>query len=126
MIVVTEPGSLDLEFGTVILELNPPNPDADNADEALLEILSNGIVVSFSDLFELPEEEEVVIFAVELTTPLPPDLEPDDLDASVQVVNFGKNDCKKGGWVDLLRDDEDETSKFEDQGDCIEYINTGK
>jgi len=34
-----------------------------------------------------------------------------------------KADCKKGGWEDLTRDD---GSKFKNQGDCIQYANTGK
>jgi hypothetical protein len=34
-----------------------------------------------------------------------------------------KNDCKKGGWMDLERAD---GSSFKNQGDCIQYMNTGK
>ena len=34
-----------------------------------------------------------------------------------------KADCKKGGWKDLTRDD---GSEFKNQGDCIQYANTGK
>ncbi len=33
------------------------------------------------------------------------------------------NDCKKGGWQDLARDD---GTAFKNQGDCIQYVNTGK
>jgi len=123
LIVVTDTDTLDFSGGTVTIELYPPNPDADNAEEALLEILSTGIFVSLSDLFELPEEEEVVIFTYELTAPLLPILTPEQLDDSVQVVNFGKNDCKKGGWESLFRFD---GNSFEDQGDCITYLNTGQ
>lgn len=34
-----------------------------------------------------------------------------------------KNDCKNGGWETLSRDD---GSPFKNQGDCIQYFNTGK
>ena len=34
-----------------------------------------------------------------------------------------KADCKNGGWETLSRDD---GSPFKNQGDCIQYINTGK
>lgn len=35
----------------------------------------------------------------------------------------GANDCKKGGWQSLYRAD---GSTFKNQGDCIQYVNTGK
>ena len=34
-----------------------------------------------------------------------------------------KDACKKGGWADLTRAD---GSSFKNQGDCIQYVNTGK
>ena len=34
-----------------------------------------------------------------------------------------KDKCKKGGWMDLTRAD---GSSFKNQGDCIQYVNTGK
>lgn len=34
-----------------------------------------------------------------------------------------RSQCKKGGWQDLARADE---STFKNQGDCIQYVNTGK
>lgn len=34
-----------------------------------------------------------------------------------------KDDCKKGGWMDLVRDD---GTTFKNQGDCVSYTNTGK
>jgi hypothetical protein len=34
-----------------------------------------------------------------------------------------KDDCKKGGWMNLTRDD---GSSFKNQGDCIQWVNTGK
>jgi len=34
-----------------------------------------------------------------------------------------KDECKKGGWADITRAD---GSSFKNQGDCIQYVNTGK
>ena len=36
---------------------------------------------------------------------------------------FTKDDCKNGGWASLTRPD---GSPFKNQGDCIQYVNTGK
>ena len=51
-------------------------------------------------------------------------------DGSVATVNFesptpptSRNDCKKGGWQSLTRAD---GSAFKNQGDCIQYANTGR
>jgi hypothetical protein len=38
-------------------------------------------------------------------------------------VASDKEKCKKGGWMDLTRAD---GSTFKNQGDCIQYVNTGK
>lgn len=38
-------------------------------------------------------------------------------------VAKAKDKCKKGGWADLSRAD---GSSFKNQGDCIQYVNTGK
>ena len=38
-------------------------------------------------------------------------------------VATAKNECKKGGWANLTRADH---SSFKNQGDCIQYVNTGK
>ena len=40
-----------------------------------------------------------------------------------QAARGNKNDCKKGGWMDLERKD---GSSFKNQGYCIQYMNTGK
>lgn len=34
-----------------------------------------------------------------------------------------KDECKKGGWADMTRAD---GTSFKNQGDCIQYVNTGK
>jgi hypothetical protein len=34
-----------------------------------------------------------------------------------------KDECKKGGWATMIRAD---GSSFKNQGDCIQYVNTGK
>ncbi|HAF09660.1 MAG TPA: hypothetical protein DCK98_06210 [Chloroflexi bacterium] len=39
------------------------------------------------------------------------------------AVTTGKDECKKGGWVTMTRADD---STFKNQGDCIQYVNTGK
>ena len=39
------------------------------------------------------------------------------------TVATSKDECKKGGWADLTRAD---GSSFKNQGDCIQYVNTGK
>ena len=38
-------------------------------------------------------------------------------------VATGKDECKKGGWADLTRAN---GTHFKNQGDCIQYVNTGK
>jgi hypothetical protein len=43
--------------------------------------------------------------------------------ADDEDVATKKDDCKKGGWADLTRAD---GSSFKNQGDCIQYVNTGK
>jgi hypothetical protein len=40
-----------------------------------------------------------------------------------QAARGNKDDCKKGGWMDLERAD---GSSFKNQGDCIQFMNTGK
>ena len=37
-------------------------------------------------------------------------------------VATDKDECKNGGWADLTRED---GSSFKNQGDCIQYVNTG-
>jgi hypothetical protein len=39
------------------------------------------------------------------------------------VVATSKDQCKNGGWQNVKRDD---GSSFKNQGDCIQYANTGK
>ena len=45
------------------------------------------------------------------------------LGAAASHTAVAKDDCKKGGWADLVRAD---GSSFKNQGDCIQYVNTGK
>jgi hypothetical protein len=53
----------------------------------------------------------------------------DNLNVNGHVTTFdpnapaSKDDCKKGGWQSLERAD---FSTFKNQGDCIQYANTGK
>jgi hypothetical protein len=39
------------------------------------------------------------------------------------IASSNKDDCKKGGWQSLSRAD---GTFFKNQGDCIQYVNTGK
>lgn len=41
----------------------------------------------------------------------------------VEDLASDKDECKDGGWADLTRED---GSSFKNQGDCIQYVNTGK
>jgi len=38
-------------------------------------------------------------------------------------VATSKDWCKQGGWMSLFRED---GGVFKNQGDCIQYVNTGK
>jgi hypothetical protein len=41
----------------------------------------------------------------------------------VEDLATKKDECKKGGWAEMTRAD---GSSFKNQGDCIQYVNTGK
>jgi len=45
------------------------------------------------------------------------------LGEATATVATDKNKCKNGGWQDMTRKD---GSSFKNQGDCIQYVNTGK
>jgi hypothetical protein len=45
------------------------------------------------------------------------------LGEAIATVATDKNKCKNGGWQDMIRKD---GSSFKNQGDCIQYVNTGK
>jgi hypothetical protein len=48
-----------------------------------------------------------------------------NIDGTVYTFDqpISKDDCKNGGWQTLTRED---GTKFKNQGDCIQYVNTGK
>jgi hypothetical protein len=50
-----------------------------------------------------------------------------NIDGAIYTYERGhphsRDDCKKGGWMELTRDD---GTRFKNQGDCIQYFNTGK
>lgn len=50
-------------------------------------------------------------------------LELDNVTRSGAPTPQAKSDCKKGGWEDLFRSD---GTTFKNQGDCVQYVNTGK
>jgi hypothetical protein len=39
------------------------------------------------------------------------------------TIVTSKNQCKNGGWQTVFRAD---GTSFKNQGDCIQYVNTGK
>ena len=45
------------------------------------------------------------------------------LGTAAAVTTGKKDECKKDGWADMTRAD---GSSFKNQGDCIQYVNTGK
>ncbi len=47
----------------------------------------------------------------------------DNLSLGTANVATAKNDCKNGGWQSRSRTG---GSSFKNQGDCIQYTNTGK
>jgi hypothetical protein len=47
----------------------------------------------------------------------------DDLSWGTFAVPLSMDDCKNGGWQTVARAD---GSGFKNQGDCIQYVNTGK
>jgi hypothetical protein len=47
----------------------------------------------------------------------------DNLSWGTFAVPLSMDDCKNGGWQTLARAD---GSGFKNQGDCIQYVNTGK
>jgi hypothetical protein len=44
-------------------------------------------------------------------------------DASIKAVAADVNGCKNMGWQALMREN---LTGFKNQGDCIQYVNTGK
>jgi hypothetical protein len=70
----------------------------------------NSGIISNADALYVTVDGETTEFDFELTPPPPP-----------QPAT--KDDCKKGGWMELFRAD---GSSFKNQGDCIQYVNTGK
>ena len=46
----------------------------------------------------------------------------DDHQLFLNAVDITKEMCKQGGWETLFRAD---GSSFKNQGDCIQYVNTG-
>ena len=70
----------------------------------------NAGIISNADALYVSVNGDETIFDFELTPPPPP--QPTTAD-----------DCKKGGWMNFARAN---GSSFKNQGDCIQYVNTGK
>ena len=47
----------------------------------------------------------------------------DNVSLATGIAPITKDDCKQGGWKNVTRGD---LSTFKNQGDCIQYVNTGK
>ena len=112
--IVATDGALDLSAGTVTFELSSVD-----LGTTLDEILGTAEVLSVEALFE--SNQEVVLASYNVTDPTGT-LTDEDLNQRVEVLSFEKSDCKKGGWEELSRTDE---TDFNNQGDCIQYVNTG-
>jgi len=113
-LAVSDGGTIDLSSGEVTFELSSAD-----ATTTVSEILVVETVLEVSELFE--STEEVIVSDYKLTDPSG-SVTSEELEQRVQVVSFEKNECKKDGWMSLFRPDE---SGFENQGDCIEYVNEG-
>lgn len=112
--IVATSGALDLSAGEVTFELSSVD-----INTSLDEILGTGVVLSVEELFE--SSEDVILASYTVTDPTG-DLSDEELDQRIEILSFEKSACKKDGWQDLYRTDE---TAFEEQGDCIQYVNTG-
>lgn len=72
----------------------------------------NATLNASTDALTIGYAGDTFIYDFELNPPPPPVTTPD-----------GKDDCKKNGWKDVTRAD---GTAFKNQGDCIQYVNTGK
>ena len=85
-------------------------------------MLAIGVPLAIDELFP---NGDVTVNSVTVTSssgdPLP---EVKVVNEDVRVKNvFNKAACKNDGWVSLFRTND---SFFDNQGDCIQYVNTDK
>jgi hypothetical protein len=70
-----------------------------------------------------PENIYRLVFTLKKPITLQPGIYWFSHDASIAMVATNKEECKDLGWRSLVRAD---LSPFKNQGDCIQYVNTGK
>ena len=46
--------------------------------------------------------------------------------SAAHLSDLTKDDCKKGGFTEYQRVNGDASTTFKNQGDCIQFVNTGK
>ena len=46
--------------------------------------------------------------------------------SAAHLTGLTKEDCKNGGFSEFQRVKGDESTTFKNQGDCIQFVNTGK
>ena len=107
----------DLQTGTTILaDVNQAGTDSSNGGAEFPEMSADGRVVVFissgTDLVATHTDGTSDLFVRHALAPI---LAP--------RIPQTKDDCKGGGWKDLVRAD---GSSFKNQGDCVSYVNTGR
>lgn len=70
-----------------------------------------------------PEAIYRLVFTLDNPVTLQPGIYWFSHDASILPTATSKEECKKMGWKSLIRSD---YTTFKNQGDCIQYVNTGK
>ena len=108
---------IDLSAGSVQLTLVTDGTDADSdgVDDALQALADSGEPISLDSLIEA-ETGDVVAEEVAIVDESGQEL------SDIPIIRFNKQACKDEGWNALRRDD---GSEFSNQGDCVEYVNTG-
>jgi hypothetical protein len=107
----------DLQTGTTILaDVNQAGTDSSNGGAEFPEMSADGRVVVFissgTDLVATHTDGTSDLFVRHALAPILAPRTPQT-----------KDDCKGGGWKELVRAD---GSSFKNQGDCVSYVNTGR
>ncbi len=116
-LIVATQGDVDLSAGSVQLTLvtDGTDVDGDGVDDALQALAESGEPISLDSLIEA-ETGDVVAEEVAIV-----DESGQEID-DIPIIRLNKQACKDEGWNALRRDD---GSEFSNQGDCIQYVNTG-
>ena len=107
----------DLQMGTTTLvSVNDAGTDSGNDGSDFPQISADGRVVVFvssaTDLVATHTDGTRDLFVRHVLAPIP-----------APRIPQTKDDCKGGGWKDLVRS---VGSSFKNQGDCVSYVNTGR